>query len=66
MKFLIVDDQPTCRMTLNFILRKLGHETTLCASQSLQQTNDRIQKEVEDFRLGEPQDDISLLGIEIG
>ena len=31
MKFLIVDDQPTCRMTLNFILKRLGHQTTLCA-----------------------------------
>lgn len=36
------------------------------ATQSLQQTVERVQKEVEDFRLGEPQDDISLLGIEIG
>ena len=36
------------------------------ASQSLQETIERLQKEVEDFRFGEPQDDISLLGVEIG
>lgn len=31
MKFLIVDDQPTCRLMLDMILKRLGHDTTLCA-----------------------------------
>ena len=31
MKFLVVDDQATCRVTLRTILRRLGHETTLCS-----------------------------------
>ena len=31
MKFLIVDDQQLCRLTLDVILKRLGHQTVLCA-----------------------------------